>query len=296
MVKFINGNANDDYFDFLSSPDKLVITAGAGNDYVIGSRYADKIEGNLGNDGLKGSMGRDTIYGGSGNDEIFGGDGNMYNADPYADFIFAGTGRDTVYAGGGSDSVNGGDGNDIIYGDREYLMVPEWDRGTGADTINGGLGSDFISGGGGSDKLVGDSGNDTINGETGYNYLHGGEGNDILIFGSSKGDTLIGGYGSDRFMFDFDPYGLAVKPFFATIKDFTVYQDKLDMSELFYGNQYIRETDLSYNISTANVGGVNGTMFTVNHAFDGVLGRVFLENFTNVLQDGNHDNIFGGVI
>jgi Ca2+-binding RTX toxin-like protein len=50
--------------------------AGAGNDKVTGSQFADKIFGGLGNDTLLGGLGKDTLVGGAGADKLTGGAGS----------------------------------------------------------------------------------------------------------------------------------------------------------------------------------------------------------------------------
>lgn len=51
-------------------------SAGAGNDKVTGSIWADWMEGGLGNDILLGGLGSDTLIGGAGSDKLYGGAGS----------------------------------------------------------------------------------------------------------------------------------------------------------------------------------------------------------------------------
>ncbi|MGT8838606.1 cadherin [Vibrio cholerae] len=117
---------------------------------------------------------------------------------PTTDTVNLGSGNDTVYGGGGNLAAYGGAGNDTLIG------------GDGNDALRGGADNDYISGGRGNDVLRGDSGNDV---------LIGGLGNDILT----------GGSGEDLFKWvDGDLDGSRDR-----ITDFTIGQDKIDLSELF---------------------------------------------------------------
>jgi Ca2+-binding RTX toxin-like protein len=113
--------------------------------------------------------------------------------------------RVTVDGGAGNDVINGagqlnaatrlilqgGVGNDTITG------------GAGNDTLSGSDGADNMSGGAGADTLDGGNANDNLNGGDGGDTLIGGDGNDNLSGGGADGDvdTLLGGAGSDVFLF-----------------------------------------------------------------------------------------------
>ncbi|MCW3847962.1 Ig-like domain-containing protein [Sphingomonas sp. LB-2] len=73
------------------------VIAGSGNDTIIGSAVAERIDGGAGDDTLGGNGGNDTVIGGAGNDAVNGGDGD-----------------DKLIGGTGNDSFNGGNGNDTI--------------------------------------------------------------------------------------------------------------------------------------------------------------------------------------
>ena len=117
-----------------NSPNSFVLTPGfltpypnglfglGGNDFILGSSDADRINGDDGNDRLLGGGNSDTLFGGVGNDLLNGGAGN--------DFLFGDSGSDTLQGGRGDDVLNGGAGSDVLVGD------------AGKDTLTGGLGSD----------------------------------------------------------------------------------------------------------------------------------------------------------
>ncbi len=99
----------------------LTITAGAGNNRIVGTAGNDTLGGGDGNDTLEGGLGNDTLEGGAGNDQLAGGAG--------ADTLRGGDGNDVaVYSGnralytvtplaGGRIGVTGGDsGGDTLEG------------------------------------------------------------------------------------------------------------------------------------------------------------------------------------
>jgi serralysin len=93
------------------------------------------------------------------------------------------------------------EGNDILSGTAK------------ADFINALGGNDRVSGLGGNDTLYGGAGNDTLDGGAGKDLLIGGAGNDVFVFG---GTDLI-----DRVVMGVD-----------TVSDFTVSQDKIELSKV----------------------------------------------------------------
>ena len=119
-----------------NSPNSFVLTPGfltpypnglfglGGNDFILGSSDADRINGDDGNDRLLGGDNSDTLFGGVGNDLLNGGAGN--------DFLFGDSGSDTLQGGRGDDVLNGGGGSDVLVGD------------AGKDTLTGGLGPDIF--------------------------------------------------------------------------------------------------------------------------------------------------------
>ncbi|MEJ8849679.1 calcium-binding protein [Variovorax rhizosphaerae] len=104
----------------------LVLTGGAGNDYMTGFASADVINGWGGNDDIFGRDGDDVIDGGTGDDNIRGESGN--------DTLLGGAGNDALSGLTGNDTFDGGAGNDTAYGDGgndTYLFG----RGDGQDTM-----------------------------------------------------------------------------------------------------------------------------------------------------------------
>lgn len=97
-------NLETSAFSIMLLVDRLEVTAGSGNDWLVGSFGADLLIGNAGADTLFGAGGDDTLSGGAG--------------------------IDTLYGGAGDDSMNGGEDADMLLGD------------IGNDNLIGGLGVD----------------------------------------------------------------------------------------------------------------------------------------------------------
>jgi len=119
-----------------NNPNSLTLTPGfltpypnglfalGGNDFIVGSSDADRLNGDNGNDRLLGGGNSDTLFGGVGNDLLNGGAGS--------DILFGDSGNDTLQGGKGADLLNGGGGSDVLVGDG------------GKDTLTGGLGPDIF--------------------------------------------------------------------------------------------------------------------------------------------------------
>ncbi|MEH3036622.1 MAG: cadherin domain-containing protein [Sphingomonas adhaesiva] len=98
------GTNDADNLDLRFAAAAMTVDAGAGDDYVLGSRFDDYIDGGAGSDRLSGGAGEDTIRGGQGSDRVSGGVGSdtflflagdlmaeRGQADQVVDFTGAGT-------------------------------------------------------------------------------------------------------------------------------------------------------------------------------------------------------------
>jgi hypothetical protein len=104
------------------------VSAGDGNDLVIGGAANDTIAGNDGDDEISASGGNDVVHGGGGHDTIFGGDGDdQLFGDNHADSIFGNAGNDMVHGGRGDDELHDGLGRDAVYGEggADHFAVAE---------------------------------------------------------------------------------------------------------------------------------------------------------------------------
>jgi hypothetical protein len=147
---------------------KLVLFHGDAFEDVIGSEFADRIDGND----------RNNVLAGLGGDDCIDGDG----------------GDDILLGGLGDDDLDGGSGSDIL------------DGGEGCDELDAGSGSscdatDILLGGAGNDRLEGRAGNDLLDGGDGDDDLEGDQGRDILVGGPGR-DKLDGGSDADTIVKD----------------------------------------------------------------------------------------------
>lgn len=232
---YVTMNGSTKSFE-ISSVNRILISAGGGNDQIMTTNPGLQGVSIIGDDGddwiwantpapltISGGNGHDTIYGGSGHDQLQGGAGEdwIYGFNGY-DYLRGDDGNDHLYGGSGYDNLLGGTGNDSLFGQSD------------GDTLNGGSGSDYLVGGTGSDtvdystrtanlvitldnryaapndgeageldtvlddieSVLGGSGNDLIVGSDFQNFLNGGAGNDT-IRGGGGFDLLFGGFGDD---------------------------------------------------------------------------------------------------
>lgn len=139
-------------FATASNTASRALTAGAGADFLFGSKYVNVLTGAGGNDFIDGKGGKDTLYGNSGGDKLYGG-----------------TGDDTIFSG--SSASDAGDTTVVamrldqqIFG--VALSIHNFADGeAGNDKVYGAGGTDYLVGGAGSDYVYGNNGNDYIVGD-----------------------------------------------------------------------------------------------------------------------------------
>lgn len=138
-------------------------------------------------------------------------------------YVTTGDGSDDVEVSGNSTgltiSVSTGAGAD-------HVEITAW---SGAK-VSGGDGDDTLIGGNGKDVLLGDAGNDTLEGGAGRDALYGGDGDDVFRM-IVDGDVAFGGSGADLFVFE----SLPAVPAYNSIRDFSVAEDRIDISALLTG-------------------------------------------------------------
>jgi len=199
-----------------------------GIEEVVGSAFADALDGDVldnrlaggaGTDTLRGDVGNDTLEGGGGNDSLDGGEGV-----DAARFIGSRSDYDVIRKGNRvevTDLRPGGEGSDTLtliealhFADTILATAdlldtlirrgtPGADRiedlpgsdtieaGDGADTIATGVEPDVIFGGAGGDVIEAGGGADTLAGEAGNDVANGGDGADVWRLSGMRRDYRI---------------------------------------------------------------------------------------------------------
>lgn len=256
----------------------------SGFEVVIGSAWADSLDGNSYNATLQGGAGNDTLVGGYGSQSLDGGDGD--------DYIYV---RDGEYL----DSVSGGAGIDTLDHSAESAL---WVNGAVFDFLTGVGTSSFsatgtisLSGieiyydGAGSNTIIADAaggswygglGDDTVSGQAGNDVVSGGDGNDLLSSGGGN-DTIDGGAGNDTVDFSY------------SLSDWVV--------ALAAGTAQIAGTTYALLTSIENVIGGGGADWLVgdagNNLLDGNVGNDSLNGANGsdtLIGGGGNDTLNGG--
>jgi Ca2+-binding RTX toxin-like protein len=192
--------------DTFISIESFNITAGNGNDFLLGSTGDDYLHGGDGNNTVSGGDGHDDLTSGTGNDSIDGGNGNdTLRAGDGDNTLSGGNGNDNFTSGTGNDSIDGGNGNDILNALYSNAVLMSYDTLNGSGFITSGSEIDSFIGiesfnittGNGNNSLIGGTGNDRLNTGAGNNTLSGGDGDDDLTSGDGN-DSIDGGTGDDR--------------------------------------------------------------------------------------------------
>jgi len=195
----VDAGAGDDVVRALAGPAgnpfnvSIEVSAGDGNDTVVGGAANDFVRGDGGNDTLDGARGADIVLGGTGDDTLLasemppGGSAAGFGDDYYAgeggnDTIDYSSRTAGVWVRLGATATGSARERDVIRGDIEKVV-----GGSGNDRLEGNDHANTLVGGAGGDLLIGRGGNDT---------LLGGEGDDTLVDGGLRG-TLDGGEGID---------------------------------------------------------------------------------------------------
>jgi len=244
----LNGGGGFDTASYLSATGAITITltgGGAGNvtgagrtdtlvsiERVIGSNFADTINGSAENDWIDGGLGADTINAGGGNDTISfasatGGRTVVLNTSSsdgkvLSNFenIYGSAFGDVLTGDGNNNMIEGGLGDDVIDGAGGVDTV-SYSLATSAVSVNIsgasvlGIAASSATGGDGNDTLTnfenitGSAFNDVLIGDAGNNVINGGDGDNLLI-GGAGADTLIGGNGTDTVSYVNALSGIAV--------------------------------------------------------------------------------------
>lgn len=165
-----------------------------GNVYMgAGADFLDTSGGNIAGGVFAGAH-DDILIGSVFADQFFGDDG--------ADQLFGSNGDDLLAGGRGSDALDGGEGFDVAtYNNSWQGVVANLATGVANDgsrdilrSIEGLIGSKFA------DTLVGSPSDDFLEGAAGNDILRGGAGADVLL-GDTGRDKVTGGAGADHFRY-----------------------------------------------------------------------------------------------
>jgi len=185
-VNLLSGAATG--FSFIRGVEN--VTAGSGNDTLLGNVAANTLNGGDGNDDVRGGFGNDTLLGGAGNDDLYG-----QEAD------------DVLEGGDGDDRLDGGAGNDTASYAAAAAGVTVSLSGTptrasfeAQDTLGAGLDRlisiENLVGSAHADNLTGDGNANVIDGGAGADTMDGGAGDDIYVI-DSAGDVINDASGVD---------------------------------------------------------------------------------------------------
>ncbi len=181
---------------------------------LIGSDFADTLNGNDADNRIEGGLGYDTIYGGDGNDTLNGGLG--------IDTVDGGDGIDTLNLSASTNTqtlnlvtnvnIGGFAHNDMFFNIENVIgSSTRGDdiTGTAGDNILFGLGADdVLRGFNGNDQLFGGADNDFLFGGRGADALDGGSGNDWAMYNDADHGVIVdlNGVGSGGIYSDGDTY------------------------------------------------------------------------------------------
>ncbi|PSU15308.1 Ig-like domain-containing protein [Photobacterium kishitanii] len=180
-----------------------------------------------------------------------------------------------------ADEHHNGDVSKVLTSDLNHFVADHLEKfGNneygGNDNLNGGKGDDILIGDGGNDHLIGGLGNDILTGGSGNDWLDGGLGSDILM----------GGTGKDVFSWSQD--SLAAKDSTNNqpidhIKDFSVGEDKIDLTDILDNSNKTTIDDLLKHVS-AEIKDVDhdnkmDVQLSIHNADDSMHTLVVLDNF-----------------
>jgi hypothetical protein len=237
---------------------------------IFGGEGADSIEGGFNDDRLYGGAGGDRIEGGRSTDYIEGGAGaDRLAGDAGNDELRGGAGEDILVGGSDNDKLLGGADDDTLYGDAESEDDSGglFGLGAGNDHLEGGAGADRLYGGGGRDVLLGGEGADTLRGGAGAaDYMVGGTGSDTYIYKSEdQADLIWDEDGEGHIEYD----GATLSGGRGKGKNSRVFFDNPDAPDYTYGiSGNMRDGPVTLTISRAKGDG----QLTVYDFYDGDLG------------------------
>ncbi|GIT89999.1 hypothetical protein JANAI62_05180 [Jannaschia pagri] len=172
---------------------------------VIGTEFADNLQGNSGVNVIEGGKGNDTLNGGGGRDTLRGGDGEdlIRNGGTGTGLFDGGAGDDTLIGNDRNQAFVGGAGADVIEGrggNQDRIDYSGSDAAVNvrlngaAATVSGGhADGDTITG---VEHITGSNFDDVLESRNNKVTIEGLDGDDV-IKGAFNSDRLVGGRGDD---------------------------------------------------------------------------------------------------
>ena len=283
-----------------------LVNAGYGNDSVQGGEGNDLLFGEGGDDTMDGGNGSDNYFV-SGNQaggwSSFAGFDTYTDTGASGTDRIVAQGSDVDIGLRSFSAANGIEVIDASGATGTVRLVGDWSADTidlrgvsvlGNVVVDGASGDDRLIGGTSNDVLGGGNGNDLLVGGAGQDALDGGKGNDLLLGSQGLGsgrELLIGGAGADRFALAYNDHSAVdirggslggrdgsadlitlvgtrgALAFSATILDFELGKDRIDLSQLRdAGNNVLALDDLLVTVAGGNaqIGFAAGV-----HAVDG---------------------------
>ncbi len=224
------GGKGDDTYIAGDANDKVIETAGQGNDKVLSYADSYKLSANVENLTIGDTAKAGAV--GIGNELA-----NILTAHDQGAKLYGMAGSDLLIGGKGNDHLDGGSGVDTMKGgagNDTYVVTDAGDKvvelsGQGVDTVQSSLSyqlgtytENLTLTGTGNINGTGSAYGNVMVGNNGNNVLKGMGGNDVL-FGAKGNDVLVGGDGADKFVLKMAGAGTD------TIKDFKLGTDILDV-------------------------------------------------------------------
>jgi len=187
------------------------------NNQIVGTNFANNLNGLAGDDRLFGLGGNDFLFGGFGNDFLNGGIGadtmrgeqgnDVYVVDNFGDNVI-----ELAGVGTGIDRIDSFISTNLLVGGRVNVenlsLFGAALSGVGnalSNVIVGNANNNFLSGLAGNDRIFGLDGNDTLVGGTGRDVLIGGAGDDVFDYNTAA-DSPANIFLRDHIT-DFDDFG-----------------------------------------------------------------------------------------
>ena len=116
MARTENGTNGNNWMDFASETEDLILNGLGGDDVLESGKGNDTLYGGPGNDDLSGGQGNDSVDGGDGDDQLWGGGTWLEGLSQGNDTLTGGAGKDTFYVfqGNGHSVITDATSEDVL--------------------------------------------------------------------------------------------------------------------------------------------------------------------------------------